>query len=405
MRSIDVAERRLRLALRHRLAPSARAADPADIARSLVALHATDPATVFLSVAARGEAVAPADVETALYDDRTLLRMLAMRRTMFVVPVELVPALQAACADALAVRQRRTYARLMERGGILDQIDAPAGGLDDWLDEVEEAVHRVLVARGEATGAQLSADEPRLRVKIDAAPGKSYSRPTGITTWVLVTLGCKGRIVRGRPNGSWISSQYRWAPVEEWLPGGIAPMPADRARAELAGRWLRAFGPAPVSDLKWWTGWSAGEVKKALALLDVGEVGLTGERAGAATGLVLADDLEPPPEPSGGPWAALLPALDPTPMGWQERGWFLGDHAPRLFDRSGNIGPTVWWDGRVVGGWAQRADGEIAVRLLEDVGADAEAAVAAEAERIGAWCGAVRVTPRFRTPLERELAS
>jgi hypothetical protein len=100
---------------------------------------------------------------------------------------------------------------------------------------------------------------------------------------------------------------------------------------------------------------------------------------------------------------ALLPALDPTVMGWSGRSWFLGEHGPRLFDRSGNVGPTVWWDGRIVGGWAQRADGEIAYRLLEDVGADAAAAVRAEAERLRSWLGKVRVTPRFRTPLEREL--
>jgi hypothetical protein len=92
-------------------------------------------------------------------------------------------------------------------------------------------------------------------------------------------------------------------------------------------------------------------------------------------------------------------------MGWQERGWFLGEHGPSLFDRSGNIGPTVWWNGRIVGGWAQRADGEIATRLLEDVGAEAKAAITAEADRIGTWCGEMRVTPRFRTPLERELSS
>lgn len=163
----------------------------------------------------------------------------------------------------------------------------------------------------------------------------------------------------GPPNGSWTSSQYRWSPVEAWLPDGVADVPAAEARADLARRWLRAFGPAPAADLKWWTGWNAGDVKKALALLDVTEVDL-----GGTTGLVLSDDLEPSPAPE--PWAALLPALDPTPMGWQERGWFLGGHGPALFDRNGNIGPSVWWDGRVVGGWAQRKDGEIAVRLLED---------------------------------------
>ncbi|MFI0371635.1 winged helix DNA-binding domain-containing protein [Actinomadura sp. 1N219] len=391
MRSMTVAERRARLGVRHRLSPAARTDDVPDIARSLVVLHATDPATVFLSVAARSVAAVPAALERALYDDRTLLRMLAMRRTMFVAPVELVPVLQASTANSLAAKQRAAYSRMIERG--TDIPDVPA-----WFAEVEKAAHAALLARGEATGAQLSADEPRLRTQIDPAPGKSYSRPTNITTWILVTLGCEGLVVRGRPNGSWISSQYKWSPVEAWLPGGIEEIPAGEARAELVRRWLRAFGPAPVSDLKWWTGWNAGDVKKALALLDVTEVDL-----GGGTGLVLSDDLEPEPVPE--PWAALLPALDPTPMGWQERGWFLGDHGPRLFDRNGNIGPSVWWDGRIVGGWAQRKDGEIAVRVLEDVGADAHAAIEREAARMSAWYGDVRAIPRFRTPLERELTS
>ncbi|MGI5168901.1 winged helix DNA-binding domain-containing protein [Spirillospora sp. CA-253888] len=388
---ISTAQRRARLASRHRLAPAGRTGDVAAIARSLTVLHATDPATVFLSIAARTATATPADVERALYDDRTLLRMLAMRRTMFVAPTELVPVLQASCADALAAKQRRTYSRFLEQDGSIPDVAS-------WWRSVEEDTHRILLDLGEATGAQLSAAEPRLRTKVNTAPGKSYSKPTGITTWVLVTLGCEGLIVRGRPNGSWISSQYRWAPIEAWLPGGVPRVPADQARADLVRAWLRAFGPAPVSDVKWWTGWSLGDVRKALALLEVAEV----ELEGGGTGLVLADDLEPVPD--AGPWAALLPALDPTPMGWQERGWFLGDHGPALFDRNGNIGPTVWWEGRIVGGWAQRADGGIAVRLLEDVGADAAAAIDAEAARIAAWTGDVRVTPRFRTPLERELA-
>ncbi|RFS85275.1 winged helix DNA-binding domain-containing protein [Actinomadura spongiicola] len=391
MRSMSGAERRARLGVRHRLSPQTRTDDVVDIARSMVVLHATDPATVFLSVAARSVDAVPQAVERALYDDRTLLRMLAMRRTMFVAPVELLPVLQSSTADALAAKQRATYGRTIERGS--DIADAAA-----LFAEAEKATHAALLARGEATGAQLSADVPLLRTQVDPAPGKSYSRPTNITTWVLVTLGCEGLIVRGRPNGSWTSSQYRWSPVEAWLPGGIERMPPAEARADLVRRWLRAFGPAPVSDLKWWTGWNAGDVSKALALLDVTEVDLDG-----ATGVALSDDLDPVPAPE--PWAALLPALDPTPMGWRDRGWFLGEHGPLLFDRNGNIGPSVWWDGRVVGGWAQRADGEIAVRVLEDVGADAEAAIEREAARMAAWYGDVRAIPRFRTPLERELTS
>ncbi|MFD7847888.1 winged helix DNA-binding domain-containing protein [Nocardia sp. NPDC059764] len=392
MRSMDAAERRARLGVRHRLTAAERGDSVESIVRSLVVLHATDPATVYLSVAARSAELETGHVEKSLYDDRTLLRMLAMRRTMFVAPVDLVPVLQAAVADALAHKQRKTYGRYLEQSG------AVPGNVVKWWNAVESKTHDALLARGAATGAQLSKEVPELRTQVDTAPGKPYSKPTNITTWVLVTLGCEGRIVRGRPNGTWSSSQYTWAPIESWLPDGIAVMPVEDARAELVRKWLRAFGPAPVSDLKWWTGWTLGEVRKALALVDTIEVDLGGE-----TGLVLADDLEPTPAPE--PWAALLPALDPTPMGWQSRDWYLGPHQPALFDRNGNIGPSVWWDGRIVGGWAQRPDGDIAWRLLEDVGADAERAIAAEADRLRGWYGEVRPIPRFRTPLERELSA
>ncbi|MBF6174243.1 winged helix DNA-binding domain-containing protein [Nocardia blacklockiae] len=390
MRSMDTAQRRARLAVRHRLAPAVRTDDVTAIATAMVALHATDPATVFLSVAARSRGLEPAHVEKALYEDRTLLRLLAMRRTMFVAPVDLLPALQSAVGNALADKQRRTYGRYLQ-----EVVD---GDVASWLAEVEQETHRALLDRGSATGAQLSAAVPRLRTQVDTAPGKAYSKPTNITTWVLVTLGCAGHIVRGRPNGSWASSQYSWAPIESWLPAGVPDLPIDEARAEIVRRWLRAFGPAPLTDLKWWTGWTLAEVRKTVAGIDTVEVDLGGE-----TGLVLADDVEPVPAPE--PWAALLPALDPTPMGWQSRDWFLGPHRPALFDTNGNVGPTVWWDGRIVGGWAQRKDGEIVWRLLEDVGSEARAAIAAEAERVRAWFGGVRAIPRFRTPLERELTA
>lgn len=388
MRHIDALERRARLAIRHRVTPSMSAPDPASVAHSMLALHATDPATVFLSVQARS-ASDPAAIERALYEERSLIRLLGMRRTMFVLPVEVAPVVEAACTKAIAVTQRRTYTKLLSQAGVGDGA---------WLADVEESTVRALRARGEATGAQLSQDEPRLRSRVQVAEGKSYGGPTNITSWVLLLLAAEGRIVRGRPNGSWTSSQWHWSPVEAWLPNGMPEIPVDEARAQLARRWLATFGPATPADLRWWTGWTAGQVKQALAAVGPVEVDLEGE-----SGLVLADDVDLVEAPD--PWVAMLPALDPTPMGWSRRSWFLGPHAPALFDRSGNIGPTVWSDGRIVGGWAQRANGEIVYRLLEDVGAQTRAAVDAAAERLAAWIGPVRVTSRFRTPLERELTA
>ena len=389
IRPVGAAERKRRLAVRHHLAPRARAETVAAATADIIGLHGTDPASVYLGAWARTRHVDKAAIERALYEERSLVRMLGMRRTVFVVPAGLVPVIQAACTDQIAERMRRQLAQAIETSGI-----AADGG--SWLKEVGEATVHALAARGTATGAELAQDEPRLRAQIVYATDKSYGGPTNVTTRLLTLLSAEGLIVRGRPRGGWTSSQVTWSAAEE-----LARPPVPAARVELARRWLSAFGPALVSDLQWWTGLTAGQVKQALAQLDVTEVDLDG-----SPGVMLAADVPGLDEaPTVEPWGALLPALDPSAMGWRERAWYVGAHTAALFDRSGNVGPTAWWDGRIVGGWAQRKDGEIVIRLLEDVGAEAGAAIAAEAQRLQEWIGpGTTVTPRFRTPLERELA-
>ncbi len=420
---VSVAQRRVRLVERQLL--GAPAATVGEAVSALVALHATDPVTVYLSARARSRC-AVADVDAVLYESRDVVRMLGMRRTVFVVPAALAGVVQAACTDDVAARLRRQLVKDLAGGGV---GDGDAGG---WLRSLEDGVLRALAKRGGgATGAQLSTDEPMLRTQLVYAPDKSYGGAANITSRVLTLIAAEGRMIRGHRRGGWSSGQFEWFLPETWLrvenalpPGAAADgvpgagldanleastgtglnaglgasLDAGAARAELARQWLRVFGPAPVKDLQWWAGWTGAQTKAALAALPVAEVDLTGQSA-----VALADDLSFTAEPP--PVATLLPALDPTPMGWQAREWYLGPHTPLLFDRTGNIGPTVWWEGRVVGGWAQRASGEVVYRLLEDIGADGAAAVSAEVSALEAWLGPARVTPRFRTPLERELSA
>ena len=388
MRRIGIEERRARLGLRHHLAGTARAG-VVEVAGDLVGLHATDPASVYLAARARTLDPGVAAVEQALYEDRALVRILGMRRTMFVEPVELMGVVQAACTDAIATQQRRLLADLVGRAGLADD---PPG----WIEDVEKVAVNALEARGGATAAELAKDDPRLAQQIVFAEGKPYEGRQSVVSRILLLLAAEGRIVRGRPRGSWVSGQYRWSVVDAWLPGGVPAWSLKEAQAELVRRWLRGFGPATIADVKWWTGLPMGQVRRAVAETGAVEVDLDG-----TPGLVLPDDLDPVPAP--GPWVALLPALDPTTMGWAGRDFYLGPHRPALFDRNGNAGPTIWLDGHVVGGWAQRATGEVVLRLLEDVGTDASEAIEAEAARLTAWLTPLRVTPRFRTPLEREL--
>lgn len=391
MHRIDVAERRARLVGRHRLAPAERASDPLTVARSLVVLHSTDAVTVFLAIRARSEGVAPADIERAFYDDRSLVRLLAMRRTLWAVPRDLVPVVHAAATRAVAARERKRLESVIRDSGLSTQ---PAA----WLTRAEKAALAAVAARGEASTSEVVADEPLLAKKLRLGAGTKWEATQSVAARVLPQLAMDGRLVRARPRGTWISPQYRWATNERWLGGPIEPLDAAGAQAELLRLWLAAFGPATETDVRWWTGWTAREARAALAAVPHAEVDI-----GGATGYVLADDLDPTPMPD--PSAALLPTLDPTTMGWKERDWYLSPHGPTLFDSSGNAGPTVWWEGRVVGGWSQRKDGEIAIGLLEDVGRDARDAIDAEAERASAWLGDVRFSPGFLPPYQRKLAS
>ncbi|MER5830756.1 winged helix DNA-binding domain-containing protein [Streptomyces sp. NPDC002130] len=390
VRYIGVAERRARLALRQRLAGQARAGTPEEVAGSLVALHGTDPATVYLAVGARLADPARTVEETgrALYDDRRLVRMHGMRHTVFVFPGDLTAVVHASTGLAVAARERASLLKHMAAAGAPDAA---------WLKEVEESTLAALARRGQATAAELAEDEPRLREQFVYAAGKSYEGLHTVSTRLLRVLGVEGKVVRGRPVGSWTSSRFRWAVAPEH-----PELDTAGAQAELLRRWLAACGPATEADLKWWTGWRVTEVRKALATIGAEAVSLD-----EGTGYVTEGDADPVAGPEG-PWAALLPGLDPTAMGWQQRDWYLAPELrPRLFDGSGNVGPTVWWNGRVVGGWAQRPDGEIVWRILDEegIGGDALAAIESEAERLSGWLDTTRITPRFRTPLEKELAA
>jgi hypothetical protein len=256
----------------------------------------------------------------------------------------------------------------------------------------------VLADGREVTAAEISAAVPKLARQIPVQRGSRHAGTIGVGPRVLLLLAADGRIVRGRPIGAWNSTRHRWATVEHWLGQPISSVPVDQARSALARRWLERFGPALVTDLRWWTGWTLGQTRAALAAVETESVELDGQE-----GLVLLGDAEPTPRPE--PWVALLPSLDATAMGWQSRDWYLGPHRAQVFDRSGNAGATVWADGRMVGGWAQRRTGEVTVRLLEDIGREQATAVHGAAGALEVALGDVRVRPRFPAPLDRELAA
>jgi hypothetical protein len=376
--------------MRHRLARPA--ASPDELADAIVALHSSDPATVYLSARARVKGFAPPELEHALYERRSLVRMLGMRRTLFVVSRDVAAAMDEACTKAFAPGQRALLVRMLE-----EQAIARSGKGGAWVDRVMNDAAAALAARGQATARELTRDVPELGEKLRFGEGKTWGGTVGVSTRVLFLLATEGRIVRARPLGTWTSGQYRWATTERWLGGPLPAIDHAEACADLLRRWLLAFGPGTTTDVRWWTGWTAKLASRTLDAIGAVEVGLD-----EGTGWVLPEDLEP--VRSRPRWVALLPSLDPTVMGWKERAWYLGEHAPMLFDRNGNAGPSVWANGRVVGGWTQTAEGDVLVELLERVDATTRKLIDAERERLRSWLGDVRIRARFPTPVERTLA-
>jgi hypothetical protein len=383
MRTITDDQRRARLVRRHGLAAPLGSVEAATAA--MTCLHATEPASVHLAAFARCGATV-AEVDRALYVDRTVVKQLAMRRTVFAFPRDLLPAVWGSAAARVATQQRKKLAGDVEKAGITR--DGPR-----WVEETTEAVLATLHDQGPMTTMELRAAVPALEARLVISPGKAYGGEFPVASRVLTTLASSGAVVRGENDGGWKTSRPRWTVMSDWVDVGPTLSEAE-GYAALVRSWLLTFGPGSEADITWWLGATKAAVRRALTDLEAVEV-----RLGHGTGWVLPDDLddEEPAEPR----AVLLPALDPTTMGWKDRGFYLGDHAERLFDSNGNAGPTAWWDGRIVGGWAQAEDGTVLVVPAETLEGDAERALDAAAGRLTEWLAGDVVNTIYQSPLVR----
>src|SRR4051794_10484733 len=240
MRRVTDDERRARLAVRHALAPAHRAASPEDATRAMTVLHATEPATVYLSCWARVPGVRPGDVDRALHDDRSLVKQLAMRRTVFVFPRDLLSATWPSASARVARTERAQMVRDVVTAGI-------AGDGDAWLDRARADVLAVLADVPDGlTAADVRRAAPWIDVKVAVRPGMAWASPR-----VLTQLGATADLARGENTGRWRTSRPRWTLMRHWL-GDVSPMwkEADGWR-ELVRRWLRTFGPGIEDDIVW----------------------------------------------------------------------------------------------------------------------------------------------------------
>ncbi|MGW0435572.1 winged helix DNA-binding domain-containing protein [Micromonospora sp. NPDC003197] len=381
MRHVYDVERRARLATRHALAPQFRVGSPEAVTRAMTVLHATEPATVYLSCRARTESMTTVDVDRALYDERSLVKQLAMRRTLFVFPRDLLAAAWSGPAFRVATTERARMTKEVVAAGLVTDGN-------DWLDLARTEVLALLADEPAGRIAQeIRRAVPTIDVKVTVNPNDPWT-----ASRVLTHLGLTADIVRGTNTAGWSTSRPRWTLMRHWLGDLPDPVTAADGYPEIVRRWLYSFGPGTEDDLVWWLGATKTIARKALTELAAVPVTLDSGQIG----WLLPDDLDRVPDP--GPWAALLPVLDPTVMGWKDRGFFLGPHHDLLFERRGNAGTTAWVNGRAIGCWVQDDTGTVTVRLVEPITAAEQRLLDTEAQRLTAWLAGFRVPTIYTSP-------
>ena len=394
MRMVTDRERRARLARRHGLAPGHRYADVAAATQAMTVWHATEAATVHLALHARVDGLCVEDVERALYEDRSLVKQLAMRRTLFAFPRDLVAAAWGSASARVAAQEEKNLHKWLTAGGIDQDQDA-------WIEKAFVATLAALADGVPRTSMQLRELVPALDVRFRrGTPDKKWGGDFPIGRWVIGTLAAQGRLIRATNLGHWRLNKPAWTLTESWLPDAPAPLPVDEGYAKLVRRWLWTFGPGTETDLVWWLGSTKSALRAALATVGAVQVGL--EDGG--TGWVLPEDpIAGSPEPQIGPWAALAPTLDPTVMGWKERGFYLdGEDVAYLFDSNGNAGNTAWWDGRIVGAWVQDDDGRVHPIVRHDIGEAGIQALETEAARLTEWLDGVAIVNVYKSRQMKE---
>ena len=180
-----------------------------------------------------------ADLERALYVDRSLVKHLAMRRTLFVFPRERLADAQAGASERVAGQERR---RLM---GFVEKV-RPA------------SQRRALAEEGVEPGRRGALGWPRDDVRRAARRGAAPRRRDRVRRRQVVgrpdadRAARADRAVRGRrrrpghQRRRWTTSRPRWTAMSAWLGAPLEPRSEADGTAGLVEAWLRAFGPGPT---------------------------------------------------------------------------------------------------------------------------------------------------------------
>lgn len=338
------------------LTDESRSEDIAQTVRDIGGLHATSPTTPYLSLFSRTRDFSREKLDEELYVKRSLGKIRCMRKTVFILPKEMISAAFAATR------------RLVEPAS--EQYSKFLGISQEQYEETSRKILKILVGRGMTTKEIKRALETTLNVS------------------PIVNLMCdKGLLIRGKPQGGWKSNVHTYYLFHEYFPDvDLNAVDETYARKLLVKLYLASFGPATENDAAWWTGFPKGQIRQIIRDLqdEVSHVEILETKADH---ILLSSDMKSlmslrPPKKHV---INILPTLDPFLMGYKDRDRYLNqDHYNFIFDRSGNATSTILLDGRVIGVW-DFEEPFLKIFLFEDVEASTLMEIQSKAENVGTF--------------------
>lgn len=317
-------------------------------------IYSTAP-TSYLSFAARVPGFTSADLDRALYEDRTLVRRASLRGSAFLIPIDRIDAV------ASAPDREEWYTGAVDKAVGAERRRGWTARVLEILDD------RVLRAR-------------EIRAEMGVASDQSEA-----LRFLLSSMSQHRLIAAASGTVGWRDNQYGYARWDQWFPDHpVRELDPGESRVELARWYLQGHGPATVEDFAWWSGLKKANAVKALsAVSEADEDGLYdlfggSDQAPAATGL------------------RLLPIWDTAMVTQKSRRRMVDPaHYPYVYDASGNLTSTIVSDARVVGVWNRGGDNnriEIKAVFFNPPGKARIAAVESEATLIADAVGVSEVS-------------
>jgi hypothetical protein len=302
-----------------------RARDAAQLVRDIGGVQDQDARAGALSIRARADDLTAADVERALVEERSIVRMPVMRGTIHLVAAEDAGWLHSLLAPVARAGEERA----------LDILGVPVADRPRIVSTIVAAL-----SNGPLTRAELN--EHLERAGIDTSGQRAAHLPR------LAAL--EGHVCFGPRRGG----RDTYALLDDWL-GPRTSLPREEALVELARRYLGAYAPAEPRDFATWSGLPVRDARaawKALgpALREVDGLWILERDAARLDG--------PPPAPA---LVRLLPAFDTYLLGYLDRSVAVpSEHTRAVWPGGGIIHPTVVTNGLAVGTWRLR-HGEVTV--------------------------------------------